>query len=463
MELERYEKGEFVQEKKKKTVRVEEAGSALDIAQDKYDDMPALLDEGFVTPAQVEEDRIKVVKAKSELELAELDLHTYLEYTHPKQLEQKQADVKNAGLEVDRATQRAKAREAQKRSSLDRQKTELANVRITLQQKSEIYENMTIRAPGPGLVIYGDARDPWDDREIRVGEFVYSGQAFLTLPDLSEMQAVVAVHEADISRVKPGQRAVVTVETARGQVVEGKVSKVAAVASSSRRRWSDQAKRFSVEILIEGDIDGLELKPGLTAKVEIEVDALQDVLAVPSQCVFTEAGKFYVFKGGEGRPARVPVEISDGNSSFVVIQSGLKAGDRVLLYNPRTPGAAAPRPRPEARRVPRAARAARRSPQERAGRAARTARPSRTGGRALHEGRHTRTWATSLRVRAPRRPLPSRPLPSRTVLSRSAANPPRVKKVPHPDVTSTPRAASPEGGGYGGGGTAFCRARGVRR
>ena len=33
-----------------------------------------------------------MVKATSELELAELDLHTYLTYTHPKELEQRQAD-----------------------------------------------------------------------------------------------------------------------------------------------------------------------------------------------------------------------------------------------------------------------------------------------------------------------------------------------------------------------------------
>jgi HlyD family secretion protein len=83
VELERYQKGEFVQEQKKREVRVEEARSSLERASRKYEQMPALLEEGFVTQAQVEEERINKVKAASEVELADLDLSTYLVYTSP--------------------------------------------------------------------------------------------------------------------------------------------------------------------------------------------------------------------------------------------------------------------------------------------------------------------------------------------------------------------------------------------
>jgi HlyD family secretion protein len=345
LELDRFEKGEFVQEKTKRDVRVEESKSELDRATRRYDEMPALLKEGFVTQEQVEEERIKKVKAESEVLLARLDLAQYLDYAAPKDREQKGADVRNTALEVGRAEERAKAREAQKRAELDRQKSELANVKASLETAEKVLSKMTIRAPGPGLVIFGDARNPWDDREVKVGEMVYSGQPFLTLPDLTEMQVVVSIHEADISKLKPGQKAFVVVESANDTPVEGEVVKVAPVAAQQGRRWGDDVKRFNVDIALRGDISALKLKPGLTARVEIHTGEKKGALAVPAQAVFAERGKFYVFRRSGETSSRVEVEIEDGDSQFTAIRSGIEEGDEVLLYNPEAQeGAAAAAP-----------------------------------------------------------------------------------------------------------------------
>ena len=128
LELDRFEKGEFVQERTKREVRQEEAKSELERAKSRYEEMPALLTEGFVTKEQVEEERIKKVKAQSEVLLARLDMDQYMTYSAPKDREQKEADLHNSELETDRAKERAKAREAQKRAELERQKSELSNV-----------------------------------------------------------------------------------------------------------------------------------------------------------------------------------------------------------------------------------------------------------------------------------------------------------------------------------------------
>ena len=336
VELERFTKGEFVQEKTRREVRVQETESELERATRRYEQMPALLEEGFVTATQVEEERIAKVKAASELQLAKLDLETYLKYEAPKALEQREADVRNAGLEVDRAKQRCAARLAQKQSNVERQKSEMSNVQTRLATSETTLANMVIRAPGPGIVIYGDARNPWEDRQVRVGETVYAGQPFLTLPDLSDMQVIVAIHEADISRIKPGQKAFVVVETVRDAAVEGEVAKVAPVAASSGRRWMDDTKRFNVDVALKGDLADLKLKPGLTAKVEILVGELKNVVAVPVQAVFVERGRFFVFRRDGRKAERVPVEIEDGNAQFAVVTKGLEEGAEILLFNPES-------------------------------------------------------------------------------------------------------------------------------
>jgi HlyD family secretion protein len=355
LELDRFEKGEFVQEKTKREVRVEESKSELERATRRYGEMPDLLKEGFVTQEDVEAERIKKVKAESEVLLAKLDMDQYLIYSAPKDREQKQADLHNSKLEVGRAEERAKAREAQKRAELDRQKSELSNVKASLDKAKTVLSKMTIRAPGPGLVIFGDARNPWDEREIKVGEMVYSGQPFLTLPDLAEMQAVVSIHEADISRVHAGQKAFVVVESSNETPIEGEVVKVAPVAAQSGgRRWGEDSKRFNVDIALRGDISALKLKPGLTARVEIQIGDKKGVLAIPAQAVFAQRGKFYVFRRSGATSSRVEVEIEDGNAQFSVAKSGVAEGDELLLYNPEAqdgaPAAApvdTPAPKPE--------------------------------------------------------------------------------------------------------------------
>lgn len=336
VELERFEKGEFVQERTKRQVRVEEAESELARAIRKFEAMPELLEEGFVTLDQVEEERIRKVKAESELELAKLDQTTYLEYTAPKDLERKQADVRNAEMELERTRQRSSAREAQKRAALERKKTELANAIERRDAVKAILDEMVIRAPSPGLVIYGDGRRGRDEREIKVGETVYSGQPFLTLPDLNDMQVHIQVHEADIARVKEGLPAFVRIDTHRGKVIEGTVTRVAHVAASSGRRWYDDTKRFDVEITLSGELAELGLKPGLSAKVDLLVDQLDGVLGVPTQSVFSQDGRFHVFVRNGATIERQEVEISDGNAQFVVVDAGLTAGTEILLYNPET-------------------------------------------------------------------------------------------------------------------------------
>lgn len=341
IEFERWEKGEFVQETSKRLIRVTEAESELERATRRFEQMPALEAEGFVTKEQVEEERIRKVKAESELHLARLDRESYERYTAPKERQQKEADVRNAVLEVEREKQRASARDAQRRAALERQKSEFANVEDRLAERRETLANMVIRAPAPGIVIYGDTRNPGDDRQIKVGETVYSGQPFLTLPDLSEMLAVVPVHEADIARVLPGQQAYVTVETARQQSIEGKVVRVSPVAAQASMRWGDGVKRFNVEVALEGDLAALKLKPGLTAKVEILVGELRGAVAVPVQAVFSQRGAFHVFKRTPAGAERAAVSIDPGNTQFAVVKSGLVEGDRILLYDPQAQGGAA--------------------------------------------------------------------------------------------------------------------------
>ena len=80
------------------------------------------------------------------------------------------------------------------------------------------------------------------------------------------------------------------------------------------------------------------LRPGMTARVEIEVEERTEALYVPLEAVFERDGRAVVYLAGR-RPRPREVVLGPSNADFVVIEKGLARGDRVLL---RDPEAAAP-------------------------------------------------------------------------------------------------------------------------
>ncbi|RMF73269.1 MAG: efflux RND transporter periplasmic adaptor subunit, partial [Planctomycetota bacterium] len=95
-------------------------------------------------------------------------------------------------------------------------------------------------------------------------------------------------------------------------------------------RWlNPELKEHTTEILL--DETDAPVSPGDSAEVEILIDHLTDVLAVPVQCVYSRGPKNFVFRR-DGRTAEpVEVELGASNESFVEIASGLKPGDEVLM------------------------------------------------------------------------------------------------------------------------------------
>ncbi|NJN14227.1 MAG: efflux RND transporter periplasmic adaptor subunit [Planctomycetes bacterium] len=155
----------------------------------------------------------------------------------------------------------------------------------------------------------------------------------MTLPDATELAATIEIHEADINKVKVKMPVFITSETQKGATFEGEVLKIDAVPNAGRRWWGgDNVKRFRVEVSLTGD--ALDLKPGTSCKVEIQIGEVKEVLTVPSQAIFSREGKFSCFRSVNGDVTRVEVEPGSANDTLVEIKSGLEEGDTVLLYDP---------------------------------------------------------------------------------------------------------------------------------
>jgi len=77
------------------------------------------------------------------------------------------------------------------------------------------------------------------------------------------------------------------------------------------------------------------LRPGMSAKVEIIIAELKNVLAIPIQCVSNRTGKKICYVHTSSRSEEREIKVGSYNDKFVEILEGLKDGEKVLLNPPR--------------------------------------------------------------------------------------------------------------------------------
>lgn len=340
-ELERYREGDAPKERRNLEIAISEAQTNFTRAKKKYEDSAMLLEKDYINRSQFEEDEIAYKRTEVQLEGAKRDMELFEAYTFPMTLKEKQLAVNEATRNEDTTAKRAESSLRNKEVQVEQYKSRLAKLEKRRDELAEQIEKMTLVAPSPGIVIYGDPRQPWYRENIRVGGEVWGSMTVITLPDLRVMQVKLRVHEADISKLQNDQRVNVTMDTYPGLVIPGTVTKIASIASGDNPWEQDpEVKKFDVEVTLQSEDLGIELKPGISAKAEIFIAEKADVLQVPIQCVFLEDGQQYAYVlGADGRPEAAPVETGLANETFIEVTSGLDDGRQVLLYNPNLPGA----------------------------------------------------------------------------------------------------------------------------
>jgi multidrug efflux pump subunit AcrA (membrane-fusion protein) len=71
------------------------------------------------------------------------------------------------------------------------------------------------------------------------------------------------------------------------------------------------------------------MRPGMAARLAVEIDAFHGVLAVPLAVVQEEGGRSFVTVQENGRSVRRPVTVGRNNGIVAIVEKGLRAGDRV--------------------------------------------------------------------------------------------------------------------------------------
>lgn len=131
----------------------------------------------------------------------------------------------------------------------------------------------TITSPIDGVVL---------SKDVEEGQTVaasFSTPTLFTIArDLTDMQVVANVDEADIGNVRDGQRVTFTVDAFPDDTFEGRVKQ-------ARQQGEEESNVVTYEVVISAPNNDLKLKPQLTANVNIYTEEIENVVSVPAKAL----------------------------------------------------------------------------------------------------------------------------------------------------------------------------------
>jgi len=189
----------------------------------------------------------------------------------------------------------------------------------------EYQQKMTVTAPKSGMVIY--VRD-WNGKRGPGSQVSAWDPVIAELPDLSQMITKAYINEVDISKVLPGQKAVITVDAFPGKEFPGMVITKANIGEQVR---NFDTKVFEVIVVLHAQ-DSL-LRPAMTTGINILVDSIPTCLQVPLEAIQADSVSF-VYKKTKTGYIKQEVVTGPSNDINIVIAAGLSKGDIISLNTP---------------------------------------------------------------------------------------------------------------------------------
>ena len=286
--------------------------------------------------AREEEARYSLLKAESDLKLAELESRRNEMVAA---IVARQNDLAESAAR-DRLTQlRADlaSRKATSEAGVAIQEAAMRKAKVKVETAQRTINSMVLRAPRDGYVSLQQNQNSgfmmWGMQLpiFQVGDTARPGMGVAQVIDMSEWEVTARLAELDRGHLAVGQKALIRVAGSPEQDYHGRVK---TIGNTTGPPWD---RRFECRLAIEDPSP--ELRPGMSAEMRIETEALISVLWLPSQALFDRDGQKFVYRLQDGSFAQINVELVRSGESQAVI-TGLDEGDLVALSDPTKSDAA---------------------------------------------------------------------------------------------------------------------------
>lgn len=188
---------------------------------------------------------------------------------------------------------------------------------VLIRNRVPASQDVVLKAPVDGIV---------DARDIIPGQPIEPSTTLFHISDRSRMNAVGKIYEEDLSRVKVGQEAHVSLLGYPGEVFAGKVTLI--------EPDLDPASR-TVKTWVELDNPKDVLKPNMFARIGVVLNKSDAALAIPGSAIIEANGEKFVFVKNGDSFSRVEVSVGASDDEFTEVKDGLVPGDEVATQGNR--------------------------------------------------------------------------------------------------------------------------------
>ena len=152
-----------------------------------------------------------------------------------------------------------------------------------LDQNEDLLSKCVIYSPMDGVVSVLSSEI--GERVVATGDF--AGTEVMRVANFGSMEARVDVNENDVVNVDVGDPVRIKVDAFPGRMLNGSVKRIASTASVKNEGTQQEVTNFEVRIQVENP--AVQLRPGMSASVDIETQTAHQVVAVPIQSVTVRA------------------------------------------------------------------------------------------------------------------------------------------------------------------------------
>jgi len=230
--------------------------------------------------------------------------------------------------------------------------------KATLDRAQDQLDKCTIRSPMDGIVTKLNSEK---GENVVIGTMNNPGTVIMVISDLSAIEIEAEVDETDIAYTAVGQDVEILLDAFPDTTFHGEVIQVGNSAVASNFGSTNQVTNFLVKVLISDLVENI--KPGMTASIDITTDKQDGVIKVPAGAVVMRpegtgekedesSAKEDEVKGAsderdkedidgvfvcvEGKAKFIPVKTGIRDQQYVEITMGLAEGDSVITGSYRT-------------------------------------------------------------------------------------------------------------------------------
>ncbi len=181
-----------------------------------------------------------------------------------------------------------------------------------LEQTGKVQRNIAVESPASGYII---------ERDALPNEYVQPETKLYTIADLSTVWVYANVFQNDVGKLRPGDRAQVTIDAYPGRHFNGRIDQILPQVDMTTR---------TVRVRLAFSNPGVILKPGMYVNVAIAVQ-LGRQMVIPASAVLQTGTRAIAFVDhGNGNLEPRTIETGAQIDDSIVVLSGLKAGEQVV-------------------------------------------------------------------------------------------------------------------------------------